>query len=61
MLLPSTSAWNVVKYPPNHVLINIIGLAQILHKIIEKGDVPILSGVLITPTRKVYLKSTCRS
>ena len=59
-VLPFTSAWEVVKDTPNHILENMIGSAQTSREIIEDGDVPIFSVVLITPTRKVYPKSTFR-
>ena len=39
----------MVKDAPNHVLMNMIGLAQTSRKILEDGDVPIFLLVLITP------------
>ena len=37
-----------MKYSPNRVPINMIGLAQTSREILEDGDVPILSVVLST-------------
>ena len=37
------------KDAPNHVPINMIGLAQTSRKILKDGDVPIFPVVLITP------------
>ena len=48
MLFPSISMWKMVKYAPNHVLMNMIGLAQTSREIIEDGHVPIFPVVLIT-------------
>ena len=61
MFFPSPSTCNVVKESPNHVLMNMIGLAQTSRGIIEDGDVPILLVVLITPACKVYLNAICHS
>ena len=61
MFFPSPSTWEMVKDAPNHVPMNMIVLAQTSREIIEDEYVPILPVVLITPTRKVYLKATCLS
>ena len=61
MFFPSPSTFKMVKDAHNRVMINIIGLSQTSREILEDGDVPIFPVVLITPTRKVYLKSTCLS
>ena len=61
MFFPSPSTCKMVKDAHNHVMINIIGLSQTSRDILEDGDVPIFPVVLITPTRKVYLKATCLS
>ena len=49
MLFPSPSTWNIVKDTPNHVPMNVIGLAQTSPKILKDGDVPIFPVVLSTP------------
>ena len=49
MFFPSPSTWKMVKYTPNHVLTNMIGLAQTSREILEDGDVTILPVVLSTP------------
>ena len=49
MLFPSPFTWKMVKYAPNHVPMNMIGLAQTLREILEDGDVPIFLVVLSTP------------
>ena len=49
MFFPSPYTWKMVKYAPNNVLMNIIGLSQTSRKIIEDGSVPILSVVLSNP------------
>ena len=51
----------MVKDAINDVPMNIIGLAQTSRKILKDGDVPMFPVVLITPTRKMYLKATCLS
>ena len=38
-----------MKDDPNHVTMNIIGLAQTSREILKDSDVPILPVVLITP------------
>ena len=48
-VFPFTSTWKAVKDTPNYVLMSMIGLAQTSLKILEDGDVPIFSVVLITP------------
>ena len=58
MFFPSTFTYKMVKYSPNDIMMNMIGLSHTSHKIFEDGDVPISPVVLITPTRKVYPKST---
>ena len=35
MLFPSPSTWKMVKYAPNHIPYNTIGLAQTSREIIE--------------------------
>ena len=47
MLFPSPSTWKMVKYAPNYVLMNMIGLAHTSREILKDGDVPILRVVLI--------------
>ena len=42
------STWKMVKYYPNNVQMNMIGLAHTSRGILEDGDVPILPVVLIT-------------
>ena len=59
MFFPSPSTWEMVKDAPNHVPMNMIVLAQTSREIIENEDVPIFPVVLITPTRKMYLKAKC--
>ena len=49
MFFPSPPTWEMVKDAPNHVPMNMIGLAQTSRKILEDGDVPIFPLVLITP------------
>ena len=49
MFFPSPSTWNMETDTPNHVPMNMIGLAQTLREILEDGDVPILPVVLVTP------------
>ena len=39
----------MVKDAPNHVLMNMIGLAQNSREILKDGDVPIFPVVLSTP------------
>ena len=39
----------MVKYAPNYVPMNMIGLAQTSREILEDGDVPIFLVVLSTP------------
>ena len=45
----------MVKDAPNHVLINMIGLAQTSRKILEDSDVPTLLVVLSTPDFTIQL------
>ena len=49
MFFSSPSTWNKVKDAPNHVPMNMIGLAQTSRKIIEDVDVPIFRVVISTP------------
>ena len=49
MFLPSPSMWKMVKDSPNHVSMNMIGLAQTSHEILNDSDVPIFPVVLCTP------------
>ena len=44
----------MVKDAPNHVPMNMIGLAQTSCKIIKYGDVPIFPVVLSTPDSSQY-------
>ena len=55
MFFPSLYTWNMLKDAPNHVPMNMIGLAHTSRKIIEDGDVLIFPVVLITPD---YLQLT---
>ena len=48
MFFPSTSTWKMIKESPNHIPMNMIGLAQTSRKILEDGDVLIFTVVLIT-------------
>ena len=58
MLFPLRCKCKMVKYAPNHVRMNMIGLAQTSREILENSDVPIFLVVLITLTRKLYPKAT---
>ena len=49
MLFPSPSTWKMVKDDPNHVPMNMIGLARTSRKTFEDGDAPIFPVVLSTP------------
>ena len=49
MFFPSHSTWKTMKDAPNHVPMNIIGLAQTSREILEDGDVPLFIVVLSTP------------
>ena len=49
MFFPAPSNWKVTKDAPNHVMMNMIGLAQTSRKIIKDSDVSILLVVLISP------------
>ena len=44
----------MVKDAPNNVLMNMIGLDQTSHEILEGGDVPIFTVVLGTPDSIQY-------
>ena len=55
MFFPSPSTRKMMKDAPNHVTINMIGLAQTSHEIFEDGDISISLVVLITP---YYLQVT---
>ena len=48
MFFPSPSMCNMVKDSPNHVPMNMIGLAQTSHEIIEESDVLTFPVVLST-------------
>ena len=48
MFLPSPYTWNMVKYDPNYVPMNMIGLSQTSREKIEDSDVPILPVVIST-------------
>ena len=43
MFFPSPYTWKVVKDAPNHIPINMIGLAHTSREIFKEGDVPILT------------------
>ena len=49
MFLPSPSTWKMMKDAPNCVPMNMIGLSQTSHEILEDVNVPIFPVVLITP------------
>ena len=49
MFFPSPSTWDMVKYTPNHVLMNMIGLSQTSRETLKDSDVPIFLVVLSTP------------
>ena len=49
MLFPSPSTWKMMKDAPNHVLINMICLAQTSREILKDSDIRISPVVLITP------------
>ena len=49
MFFPSTSTSKMAKDAPNHVPMNMIGLAQTSREIFKEGVVPILPVVLSTP------------
>ena len=49
MFFPSLSMLKMVKDDPNHVPMNMIGLAQTSREIIEDGDVQIFLVLLSTP------------
>ena len=46
MFLPTPSMWKMVKDAPNHIPMNMIGLAYTSRKILEDGDVSILLVVI---------------
>ena len=54
MFLTSPSTCNMVKDSPNHVLMNMIGLAHNSYKIFEDSDVEISPVVLSTPDSLHY-------
>ena len=56
MFFPSPSTCKMAKEAPNHVSMNMIGLAQTSREIPEEGDVPIFPVVLSTT---YYLQSNC--
>ena len=49
MFSPSPSTWKMGKDAPNHVPMNMIGLAHTSREILKDGDVPIFLVVLINP------------
>ena len=49
MFFPLPSTRNMVKDAPNHVPMNMIGLAQTSREILKDGDIPIFPVVLMTP------------
>ena len=61
MFFPSPSTWKMVKDAPNHILMNIIVLAQTLHRILEDVDVPIFPVVFINPdsTQPSFKTNNC--
>ena len=60
-VLPFNCTRKMVKYAPNNIPMNIIGLDQTSRKILEDGDILIFLVVLINLTRKVYPKATWNS
>ena len=58
MFFPSTSTYKMVKDTPNHIPMNIIGLAQTSRKILEDDDVPIFLVVIGTPDSLHFYDST---
>ena len=58
MLFPSPYTWKMVKYAPNYIMMNMIGLAQTSREILENGDVPIFPLVLST-TDSLHLNWDC--
>ena len=49
MFFPSPSTWNMVKDAPNHVPMDMIGLAQTSREILDDGNVPIFLVGISTP------------
>ena len=47
----------MVKDAPNHILMNMIGLAHTFREILEDGDIIIFPVVLITPKALQYNRS----
>ena len=54
MFFPSPSMWKMAKDAPNHVSMNMIGLARTSREILEDGVVPIFLVVLSTPDFPQY-------
>ena len=48
-VIPLTYTWKMAKEAPNHIPMNMIGLAQTSCKILEEGDILIFPVVLVTP------------
>ena len=44
-----TSTWKIVKNPPNHIPMNMIGLDHTSREGTKDGDILILPKILITP------------
>ena len=49
MFFPSLSMWKLVKDAPNHIPMNIIGLAQTSRKMLKDSGVPIFLVFINTP------------
>ena len=58
MFCPLPSTWKMVKDTPNHITINMIGLAQTAREILEDGVVPIF---LVALSTLYYPQFNCRS
>ena len=56
MFFPSTSTWKMATDNPNHIPMNMIGLAKTSREIIKDGDIPVLTVVLGTLD---YLQFNC--
>ena len=48
-VLPFTSTWKMVKDTPNHIPMNMIGLAQTSREILDDGDIIIFPVIMIAP------------
>ena len=54
MFFPSPSTWKMVKDAPNHVPMNMVGLAHTSREIPEDGVVPIFPVVISIPYSKQF-------